>query len=137
MTLAEIMDATMFIPPIIKDIAFVAVIFSLIEIAPVKVNPWKWIKAFIALPSRLDKLEKEVNADRAYRWRSMILTRADFIRRGELLSEERWNDTVETIDHYERFCKDNPDIKNGKASIAIEYLREQYKVAFKENNYLV
>lgn len=137
MTLAEIMDATMFIPPIIKDIACVAIIFSLIEIAPIKINPWKWLKAFVALPSRLDKLEKEVNADRAYRWRSMILTRADFVRRGEKFSEERWNDTVETIDHYEKFCRDNPDVKNGKASTAIEYLRDQYKMAYKEKDYLI
>ena len=137
MTLKEIIDAMVLFPPLFKDIALIAIILSLVEISPIKVNPWKWLKSFAELPSRLDKLENEVNSDRAFRWRSMILTRADHVRRGDKLSEERWGDTIETIDRYEDFCRDNPGIKNGKAKVAIEYLREKYEIVFKEKDYLI
>lgn len=143
MTLKEVVDATMLIPPILKDLAAVAIIFSLIEIAPIKLNPWKWIKAFIALPTRLNQLETEFNHDRAFRWRSMILTRADHIRRGDKLSKERWDDTIETIDHYEAYCERQELIKddgikflNGKAKVAIAYLREHYRLAYDNNDFL-
>ena len=67
----------------------------------------------------------------------MILSRSDDVRRGEKLSEERWSDTIETIDRYEKFCKDHPGIKNGKANVAIEYLHEKHKYVYENKDYLV
>ncbi len=88
-TMKEVVDALLLPPIIFKDIALIALVLSVIQISPLKLDPWVWIKEFIALPKRMNTLETDYQNDKAYRWRSMILSRADRIRRGEKFSEER------------------------------------------------
>ena len=128
-----ILDA---IPPSIKDIGAIIIVLSLVEIAPVKVNPWKWIKDVYHLPERLNTLEKDFNNDRAFRWRSQILRRADYVMDGQKFSRETWDDTIETIDNYEKYCKKHEDYQNGKATVAIEFLKDTYKEVIKNNDFL-
>ena len=136
MNIMDFLNKVVILPPFLIDCTIIAAILGLIEISPLKINPWKWIKSFIQLPTRLNRLENEFNNDRAYRWRSMILSRSDHVRRKDKLSEERWGDTIETIDRYEKYCNDNPEFKNGKATTAIQYLREQYKIVYEKHDYL-
>lgn len=124
------------IPPSIKDFGVLFIVLSLVEIAPVKVNPWQWLKSVVCLPQRLEKLETDFNNDRAFRWRSQILRRADYIMDGQKFSRETWDDTIETIDNYERYCKHHDDYQNGKAKAAIEFMRETYKEVMKNNDFL-
>lgn len=137
MEVANIIKDLPFIPPFILDCGIIMVILGLIQISPLKINPWDTIKSFITLPKRIDKLENDFNNDRAFRWRSMILTRSDLIRNNEKMSEEKWLDTIETIDRYEHYCEVHPEFKNGKAVVSIEYLREKYKQAYKDKDYLI
>ena len=149
MDLKEFIDAMTLFPPLFKDIALAGVILSLIEISPLKLNPWKWIKSFLLIPSRIEDLEnkfnrfkREADDDKAYQWRTIILNRGDALRRGEKLSEERWLDTVRIVDLYENHCKrraaENDDaFVNGQASVAIAFIKETYKVVYKTHDYLV
>ena len=142
MTMKDIIDALVLPPLIFKDFVCIAVFLSLIQISPLKLNPWDWIKAFIELPKKVQALETDYYNDKAYRWRSMILSRADRIRRGEKFSEERWNDTIETIDNYEKYCdeqerKRNRKFVNGKAAAAIEYLQNKHKEVLEKNDFLL
>ena len=141
MNIKEFIDAMCLFPPFFKDLAILMAILSLVEISPVKLNPWKWIKKFIELPDRLDKLEQTYNNDKAYRWRRMILATADRVMRGEKLSEERWNDTIETIDNYLNYCEEQERLNsttfiNGKANAAIEYLQDKYKEVLELGDFL-
>lgn len=141
MDFAEIAQALAIIPPFFKDCVFLMLVLSLIEVAPVKLNPWKWIKAFIALPKRMEDLEKDFHNDRAYRWRSMILTRSDMVRHGDKLSLERWNDTIDTIDRYTEYCdlceREGVHFINGKAVEAIEFLQKKYREVKDSGDFLV
>ena len=136
MNMKEFIDMMVLFPPFIKDVAIVAALLSLVEISPIKLNPWKWIKAFIALPSRLEKLEHEFNDDRAFRWRQMIINRSERIQDGNLLRKEVWKDTIETIGNYEKYCSKHPEFRNELATVTIEYMREQYKYALDHNLFL-
>lgn len=136
MNMKEFIDAMLLFPPFIKDLGIFVVILSLVEISPLKVNPWKWLKAFAELPSRLEKLEHEFNNDRAFRWRQMIINRSERIQDGNLLRKEVWKDTIETIGNYERYCSVHPEFRNELATVTIEYMREQYKYALDHNLFL-
>ena len=141
MTAREIIEALWLPPLIFKDLGIIVVILTIIEITPIKLNPWKWIKNFVKLPERLNTLETEYYNDKAYRWRAMILNRSDRVRRGEKLSEERWSDTIETIDRYLEYCAEQEKKKdttfiNGKATAAIEYLQETYKRVLETRDFL-
>ena len=127
MNMKEVIDAMLLFPPFIKDFAIVAVLLSLIEVSPLKLNPWKWLKSFVELPDRVEKLEREFKDDRAFRWRQMIVNRGDKIEDGRKLRREVWKDTMETIDNYEKYCEKNPDFRNELANQTIKYLRDKYQ----------
>ena len=128
------------IPPTIKDFGFLVIVLSLVEISPIKINPWKWLKSFLELPTRLEKLEHEFNDDRAFRWRSLIFNRSRTIeksfQKGELLRREEWEDTIDTISNYEKYCENNPQFKNELANQTIAYVKKQYQYALEYNMFL-
>lgn len=135
-TMKQIIDAMLLFPPVFKDVAIIGIFLGLVEISPLKLNPWKWLRAFVALPSRLEALEHEFNDDRAFRWRSQILRRADYILSGEKFSRETWEDTKDTIKRYKKYCENNPEYENGKAVFAIDLLNNKYDEAIANNDVL-
>jgi hypothetical protein len=128
MTINEIIQI-LSIPSTLKEIAIVAVVLSLVEISPLKVNPWKWIKAFISIPSRLNDLENMIERDKAHRWRTQILHFADSVRRKQTASKETWDDVIDSIDHYNLYCKTHEDFRNGKTTAATTFLNKVYAEA--------
>ena len=141
MSIKEIVDIMLF-PSVLKDVALLVIILSLVQVSRIELNPWTWLKSFAELPKRLAELEKKVDMNELFHWRSMILSRADHVRAGSKLSKERWNHTIETIDDYERACKNleekyGKEFQNGKAKAAIHYLKKKHEVVYETNDYLV
>lgn len=116
-----------------------ALLLTLIQIAPVKVNPWSSLarvlgKAFNGeVISRLDGLEKtlcdhihtdeEHNADE-YRRRILRFN-------NELICEiphtrEEFLEALSDIDGYEGYCKTHPDYKNNRCVHAIANINRVY-----------
>lgn len=116
-----------------------ALLLTLIQIAPVKVNPWSSLaralgKAFNGeVISRLDGLEKtlcdhihtdeERNADE-YRRRILRFN-------NELICEiphtrEEFLEALSDIDGYEGYCKTHPDYKNNRCWHAIANINRVY-----------
>lgn len=116
-----------------------ALLLTLIQIAPVKVNPWSALaralgKAFNGeVLSRLDGLEKtlcdhihtdeEHNADE-YRRRILRFN-------NELICEiphtrEEFLEALSDIDGYEGYCKAHPDYKNNRCWHAIANINRVY-----------
>ena len=139
MSMKEMIDIMLF-PPVLKDVALIAIIMSLVQISPIKVNPWTWLKSFAELPKRLENLEHEFNDDRAFRWRSLIFSRSRMIEKslktGEFLRREVWVDTIETIGNYEGYCEGHPEFKNELAVQTIGYIKHQYQHALENNLFL-
>lgn len=126
-----------------------ALLLTLIQIAPVKVNPWSSLsralgKAFNGeVISRLDGLEKtlcdhihtdeEHNADE-YRRRILRFN-------NELICEiphtrEEFLEALSDIDGYEGYCKAHPDYKNNRCLHAISNISRVYDDRLKEHDFL-
>ena len=125
MTMKEMIDLMIF-PPVLKDVALLAIILSLVEISPLKLNPWKWMKDFIKVPARIDDIEKSFERYKAHRWRTEILHFADAVRKGQKFSKETWDDIIDSIDHYNAYCKSHEEFRNGKTTAAITFLNDVY-----------
>lgn len=123
------------IPPSIKDFGVLVIVLSLVEIAPVKVNPWKWLKSVVCLPQRLEKLETDFNDDRAFRWRQMIKNYTRQLERGEKFRESEWVEILDTTKRYETYCEKHPDFKNGYIPDCIEFIRYKHKEVLKTGDY--
>lgn len=113
-----------------------AVLLTLVQISPIKVNPWNKIARAIGKALTVDVLEK-MEEDKADNARYRILRFDDEIRHKVLHTEEHFNQIISDVDAYERYCDTHPNYKNSKAISAIENIRETWKRCRSENTFLV
>ncbi len=78
------------------------------------------------------RLDKE-NADDA---RRNILSFDDELRRGIDHSEESFNQVLDDMNYYSRYCKDNPKYENNKATAAIAHIKDTYQRVKAENKFI-
>lgn len=129
---------------------------GLIQIAPVKINPWTRIARSIGkaingdILRQVNQLEQEIadlrnvsnereakederNAKNA---RQRILRFGDEIRHGQLHSEEHYDDIMSDITDYENYCTSHPNFKNQKAKSTIKIIAEAYEQHVKNRDFL-
>ena len=69
--------------------------------------------------------EEEENRAKQARYR--IFRFYDEVCDGKLHSESHWEDMLDDVDFYEKYCESHPEFKNNRGKIAMEYLKEAYK----------
>lgn len=114
----------------------VLILLTIIQLAPIKVNPWSKIARAIGRAMNveiMDKLNESEATDARYR----ILRFDDEIRHHVKHTEEHFNQIMGDIDEYERYCRSHPNYKNSKAVLAIENTRRTYEKCRQENSFLV
>lgn len=112
------------------------IVLTVVQIAPVKVNPWSKIARAIgkALNGEvLDNLDEEKANTRRYR----ILRFDDEIRHKVRHTEEHFNQIMEDVDYYERYCKTHQNYENSKAVSAIKNVKQTWEKCKAENSFLV
>lgn len=133
--------------------AVIAVLMSMVEIAPIKINPWSAILKYIGskLNGELQKdiqsvkadvqgvkedvqtLDKKIEAVRessevieAKQSRVRILRFDEELLKGEEHTKEHFNQILDDIDLYEEYCEKHEGFRNGIARHAIKHIRETY-----------
>ena len=121
---------------------------TLIQIAPIKLDPWgalvrlvkKWLVGTIEtkidkMSEKVDLLESQLNEDKALRARTHILRFSDELYDGVEHTKEYFDNVLEDIDMYEKYCDAHPGFKNNKASASIEYIKETNAKLLKEHKF--
>lgn len=127
----------------------VLLLLTLIQIAPIKVDPWTAIfraigRAFNAelmkelrdVRSKLDehiKTDDERNADEH---RARILRFNNELIREIPHTKEEFIDVLADIDYYEAYCRDHQDYKNNRAVHAIANIGRSYDERLKKHDFL-
>lgn len=114
----------------------VLILLTIIQLAPIKVNPWSKIARVIGSALNTDVMDK-LNESEATNARYRILRFDDEIRHKVKHTEEHFNQIMGDIDDYERYCSSHPNYKNSKAVSAIENTRRTYEKCRRENSFLV
>ena len=121
------------------------VLMSLVEISPIKINPWSWLGNTLnkGIISKLEKVEKdvaevkkEVGESSAVTSRYRILRFDDEILHDVKHTKEHFDQILLDIDVYEKFCEENQDFKNNLAVMAINHIKEIYSKCSRENSFL-
>ncbi len=142
----------------ISGIGFLGVvaIFSLIKISPIQLNPWEKLFGMIgkmANKDLLDKMEEQKGAvedikkatdslaDRieqkdAEDARNHILRFGDEIKNHVRHSQEYFNQILDDISKYEKYCREHPDFKNERTAATEAIIKEVYQKCMKENDFL-
>ena len=124
-------------------------LFSLVEIAPVKWNPWSalakalgravnadLLKELSATKAALEKhiqIDDERNADGH---RAKILAFNTELLRGIDHTREDFIEVLAEIDQYESYCRAHPEYKNNRAKYAIANIGRVYNDRLKKHDFL-
>ena len=148
--------------------ALAILMLSLIQIAPIKINPWSAIakrlgKALTEEPCNmmaghmnqlddaLNEIEQSVRAlelkvveselkadeDRAIRARIRILRFNDEVLSEKRHSKESFDQTLEDIDNYEKYCAEHPEFKNNKTLMSIKNIKTIYQRQLATHDFLI
>lgn len=118
-------------------------VMTLVQIAPVKINPWSWIAKAIGRAMGIEAIEKKLDAHitmddmrMADSHRTQILRFNNELLRGLRHTKEEFIEAIHEIDEYEKYCKDHPEYPNNRAVLAIEHIREVYMERQKKRDFL-
>ena len=121
---------------------------TLIEIAPIKINPWaalfKWIgniingdirKQITEMKDDLTELKKDFESKKAEDMRWEILNFANSCRRGVEHGKDAWRHAMSQLAEYESYTE-KKGITNGVIEEDAHYLRELYQERNRKNDFL-
>ena len=104
---------------------------TLIQISPLKINPWSWVAKMIRqivgtaqLEKRIDILSKDIAETRAKVIRKEITDFAEELKRGKQYHLAEFEEVSRLITEYRGLIKKH-DIENGYGVAQMEYI-EQY-----------
>lgn len=122
---------------------------TLVQIVPVKINPWSWVAKAIGraingeVLAKLGEVEKRLDKhittdDRraADGNRTRILHFNNELLRNLKHTKEEFVEVLAEIDAYEKYCREHPDYPNNRAILAIENIRETYKRRLDKHDFL-
>lgn len=125
------------------------ILMTLIQITPIKLNPWSWLGRAIGraingeLIEKVDKLAKDVQSikeEDAEEWatlsRTHILRFGDELLHGAQHSKEHFDQILLDISKYEVYCETHPAYKNNIASATIKQIKHTYQKCLDENHFL-
>lgn len=124
-------------------------LLTLVQISPIKINPWSWLGRCIGRAINgevLEKVEalsedvKNNKEDDDEQWaslsRSHILRFGDELLHGVSHSKEHFDQILLDISKYESYCKTHPKYLNNIATATIKQIKKTYQKCLEENKFL-
>ena len=143
MTLREIIDT------VLSSGGILLIAMTLIQIAPIKINPWSYIAKKLGkaingeVIEKVDKLGKdlkdlrnECDVREANNCRYQILRFGDEILHGVPHSKEHYDNILIEINTYENYCANHPEYLNNVAVATIKYIKDMYQKHLEDNSFL-
>jgi hypothetical protein len=139
MTLADILGGC----------GLIIVLLSLIQIVPIRINPWTWfarkigkavngelLEKVAVLEKHLTELKAECAMNAALTKRERILAFGDEMLHGQHHSKERFDHILADIAAYEHYCNTHPDFVNGVAPQTIKQINKMYQERFQKRDFI-
>lgn len=127
----------------------ISAISIVVQITPIKVNPWTWLarkigKAingdmmdeFKAMRKDLDAMKAEMEETNAKNLRTKIIRFASEIRVHQLHTKDYFDEVMDDITAYERYCDTHKNFKNNITVMSSELITKTYKKCLEENSFL-
>lgn len=124
-------------------------LLTIIQITPIKINPWTWMARRIGraingeVIDKVDALGNELADHKAKsEERHATLCRAHILRFGDEVlhgvphSKEGYDNILLDIDSYEEYCDNHPGYKNNVALATIKHIKKMYQKHLEEDSFL-
>jgi len=161
-TMYDLWEKIVGMPQLKYVAAIIIIVFSIVEIAPIKVNPWSWLGALIgrwlgikatndkidalekkvydrmdAFEVKVDELDHKVEENDIVSARVRILRFSSEIQGGLYHNKDSWDQTMMDVAKYEKYVAEHPNFKNGITEPTIEYIQQQYKERLERHDWEV
>lgn len=133
----------------------VLVLLSLIEVSPIKINPWSRLAKIIGhalnadVMARLDTMQQcqtetrerldehiaKDDAQTASLWRTQILRFNDELIDDKHHTREHFIEILAIIDAYEDYCRSHPDYKNNRCICAVANIKRVYNERLQKHDF--
>lgn len=130
-------------------IGLLFILMGLVKIPTIELNLWSLLARAIGravngeISEKVDALTKEfenhvknVDEYHARQLRQRILLFSDEILYEKGHSKEHYDDILEDIDKYEKYCDSHPGFVNNKAIMAIETIKDTYQECKETHSFL-
>ena len=127
----------------------ILVLMTVIQITPIKLNPWSWLGRCIGraingeVLNEVKSLQEDVKRNKAdddEQWaslsRSHILRFGDELLHGCAHSKEHFDQILLDISKYEKYCEAHPEYLNNIAHATIKQIKKTYQQCLDDNNFL-
>ena len=144
----SIMDMISIRTGVSAGICIIAVLMTLIQIAPIKLNPWDriltWlgnhmnadiVKRVDVIEAKLDEHIKESSDERIRKVRADILDFGNACMNGRPHTKEEFEFVISECDQYEKHIEKTGS-RNGVAAATIAEIRRLYEKGIHENSFL-
>lgn len=124
------------------------VLLTLVQIAPIKLNPWsdiiKWIghalnaEVLEQQQKTQRKLEEHIQVDderNANLLRTQILRFNDELIDDKHHTREHFSEILAVIDAYEDYCRSHPDYKNNRCICAVANIKRVYNERLQKHDF--
>lgn len=128
---------------------FLILVMTLLQISPIKVNPWSWLGKKIGkaingeIIDKVDNLSREVEGIKqeqseqaVINCRIRILRFGDEILHGNRHSKDHFDQTLRDIDCYEQYCHSHPNFENNVTGLTIERIKDVYRSQCDDNGFV-
>lgn len=144
MTLQQINDIAQ-----VGGFSLLIILLGMIKIPHIEINFWKWLgRGFgrvindevltqvAELKKDLDGFKKESELERVRQARRRILRFNDEILFEKRHSKEHFDEILDDINVYERYCREHKEYENNKAVLAISTIKEVYQECMDTHDFL-
>lgn len=124
-------------------------LLTLIQIAPIKINPWSAIAKALGrainkeMMDKLESLDKEMKQLRdatalesALNLRVRILHFGDETLHGQKHTKEHFDQILRDIDKYEHYCSTHPEFENNVTVLTSARIKEIYQKRLADGDFL-
>ncbi len=145
MNIAELLDLKMGLS---VGAGIIIILLTLIQIAPIKINPWDkiltWlgnhmnadiVKRVDVIEAKLDEHIKESSDEMIRKVRADILSFGNTCMNGRPHTKEEFEFVISECDQYEKYIEKTQS-KNGVATATIAEIRRLYKKGLHDNSFL-
>ena len=141
----------------ISDVLATLALFSIvIEVAPIKINPWSFLAKKIGKAMNSDVLDSIVTLDKkvnqldsyvkqleqaqleceAKRARTRILRFGDEVRLNVKHSKDSFDEVLADITFYDTYCSTHPDFKNNRTKSTEKVIVDVYEECLRNDSFL-
>lgn len=124
-------------------------IISLIQIAPIRIDPWssfvKWIGKLMLgeLTAKVDNLEKKIDAleqkeDKrdAINKRVRILRFEDELQENKKHSKDSFDQVLSDVTEYDAYCEEHPKFRNNQTAATVVHIKKVYAERLEKRDFL-